>query len=240
MEIALIFGAALLGLAGMPHCAAMCGACGTAVWRGCAGERPASALSLFQFGRMVGYAAGGAVAASSVAWLKPLGVVAPVLQPLWTLLHVAALVLGGWMLATGELPRWLNRGWKSTRSLRAPSGWRRMSGPVRAGVAGLAWVSWPCGLLQSALVLAALADAPWVGAAAMAAFATASAPSLLLAPMVWSRLSGPRGDGNAAATQQNGVNAMIRVSGLCLAFAAAFALSHGLWMRVLAVCGVAG
>jgi uncharacterized protein len=89
------------------------------------------------------------------------------------------------------------------------------------------WVAWPCGLLQSALLVAALTGDPAAGAVAMAGFAAASTPGLVLAPWLWRRL-GPGSDGWA-----------IRAGGGLLAAAALFSLTHGLWQRVAAWCGLA-
>jgi sulfite exporter TauE/SafE len=53
---------------------------------------------------------------------------------------------------------------------------------------GALWVAMPCGLLYSALMLAALGNGVLEGAAVMALFAAGSAVSLLLAPWLWQRL----------------------------------------------------
>jgi sulfite exporter TauE/SafE len=100
-----------------------------------------------------------------------------VLRPVWTLLHAAAFVLGLWMLWQGRQPVWLESlGRGSARAAGPAAGWQRVHGPVKAGAAGLAWAAWPCGLLQSALVLAALANGPAGGALVMTGFAPSSPP----------------------------------------------------------------
>jgi uncharacterized protein len=111
-----------------------------------------------------------------------------------------------------------------------PDGWQRLQGPTRATAAGGLWVAWPCGLLQSALVVAALADTPWGGAAAMAGFAAASALGLSLAPWAFARLAGAGG-----ADLQVNVWA-VRLAGAALAGASAWALGHDLIHRVVAYC----
>ena len=64
MEVPLIVSATLLGLAGAPHCAAMCSApCAAAT-----GRQPRHSL-VFHLARVGSYALGGAVVASSVAAL---------------------------------------------------------------------------------------------------------------------------------------------------------------------------
>ncbi len=156
------------------------------------------------------------------------------LRPVWTLLHCAALGLGLWLLWQGRQPAWVEQLGRSTRHL-APQqadagGWQRMQGPTRASAAGLLWVAWPCGLLQSALVVAALANSAWGGAAVMAGFAAASAAGLGLAPWAFARLAG----GAGSALQ---VNAWaVRVAGAMLAGASAWALGHDLLRRVIAYC----
>ncbi len=238
MSAALILAAAAMGLAGAPHCTAMCGAACAAA---SGGARPGAAgPAAFQFGRLASYAAGGALAASSVASMAALSQIAPMVRPLWTLLHVAVLAVGMWMLATGEMPRWMGRmGRPWRRQATAPAGWQPLRGPVRGALrpAGLGalWVAWPCGLLQSALLVAALADTPWAGAAAMGAFALTSSLGLLVGPALWLRVTraGPAGASGAAA----GVSAWAaRIAGASLAAASAWALGHGLWQKALAWC----
>jgi sulfite exporter TauE/SafE len=234
MDIALILSALMLGVAGAPHCAAMCGPASASLLRGCARRSPQASPLAFHGARVFGYALAGAAAASSVALVSQLGQFSPVLRPLWTLLHCAALGLGLWLLWKGRQPAWLENLGRGTRDL-APQqagagGWQRLQGPARAAGAGALWVAWPCGLLQSALVVAALANTPWGGAAAMAGFAIASAAGLTLAPWAFQRLSGV---GVGAAR----VNAWaVRLAGAVLAAASAWAMGHDLLQRVAAYC----
>lgn len=282
LDLALIGSAALLGVAGMTHCTAMCGATCTALTggarppaesQGCAappvlapsvgpaarsapavrlGHSANAALIGFHLARVASYAAGGAVAAASMGALAGLAQWSPALRPLWTLLHVAALALGVFLLWQGRQPAWLSafgRGGVSQRTLQAggpqsaaAGGWQPVTGPglasprgasrqwkrfpVRAVSAGALWVAWPCGLLQSALLVAAMANTPWGGGAAMAAFALASSGGLLLAPWAWRRWgSNPRAQVRA-----------VRAAGVMLAGASAFALMHGLSPAFAAFC----
>jgi uncharacterized protein len=226
-DLALIGSAALLGLAGTPHCAVMCGAACTAA----AGPGGARASITFQATRLLGYAAAGAVVAVGVGALAALAQVSPALRPFWTLLHVAALALGLWLLWHGQQPAWmsaLGRTPTPAPTLATPAGWSPVQMPVRAAVAGSAWVLMPCGLLQSALLLAALTGTAQSGALAMAAFAMASSAGLLLAPWIWQQL------------RQRGARPwdrwLTRAAGLMLAGASSWALGHGLWQRVAAYC----
>ena len=234
MDLALVLSSLMLGAAGAPHCAAMCGPASASLLRGCSQRTPHVSPLGFHLARMAGYALAGAVAASSVGALAQLGQLSPVLRPLWTLLHSAALGLGLWLMWQGRQPAWLeNLGRGSSRlapQKAGPDGWQRMQGPAKASAAGLLWVAWPCGLLQSALVVAALANTAWGGAAVMAGFAVASAAGLGLAPWAFARMVG----GGAQALQ---INAWaVRLAGAALAAASAWALGHDLFRRVVAYC----
>ncbi len=227
MDLALVVSALMLGLAGAPHCVAMCGAACAAL----TGQGGAAGW-VFHATRLAGYAVAGGVAAGSVGALASLAAASPALRPLWTLAHAAALALGLWLAWHGRQPAWLESLGRR-RGIDAPdaTGWQRMRGPGRAAVAGGLWIAWPCGLLQSALVVAALANTPAAGAAAMAAFAVASGSGLALGPWLWRRFSASGG----AAASLGGVWA-VRFAGVLLAAASAWALGHDLLVRFVAWC----
>jgi sulfite exporter TauE/SafE len=247
MTLALFVSALLMGLAGTPHCLAMCGPACTVLAR----ER--SAALAFHAARVLSYALVGAVVAASVSSVGLLGQITPALRPLWTLVHAAALALGLWLLVRGRQPAWLeNLGRRGRRAAGLQQAVQAGQGgpagpqehavqvvrhvprwPWRSAAAGLLWPAWPCGLLQSALVVAALANTAWGGAAVMAAFAAASAAGLLLGPALWWRLAGGRPSAGAASGA--GVWAA-RLAGAMLVLASAWALGHGLWMKVAAWC----
>jgi sulfite exporter TauE/SafE len=88
-------------------------------------------------------------------------------------------------------------------------------------MAGACWAAMPCGLLQSALIVAALASGPLQGAGVMAAFGLASAASLALVPWVWRRLALRRG----ALIRPTFA---VRLAGALLVGSSVFALAHGL------------
>lgn len=206
MNLALTASAALLGLAATPHCAAMCSApCALA-----GGKRPARLMA----GRLLGYTAGGTVAAASAEALARASQGTALLQPAWALLQAAMLLLGLTLLVRGRMPVWLG-------NVR----WRPQ--PRQAFVAGMAWVAMPCGLLHAALLLASLSGSVAGGAASMAAFALASTPGLIVAPLWRARLlkRGARGE----------VLAM-RLAGVGVAAGAAWGLAHGIWQSVLLAC----
>ena len=224
MDAVLITSATLLGLAGAPHCTAMCSApCAAAT-----GGGQARASAAFHLARAAGYATGGALAASSVAVLAGWAQWSPALRPVWTLLNVAALGLGLWLLVRGRQPVWMAR-LGHAPPVPAAVGWQRIQGPARAAAAGALWVAWPCGLLQSALLVAALTSSAAAGAGAMFGFAVASAPGLVLGPWAWKKLLG-RGD---AALRERWAT---RAAGALLAAASGWALGHGLWLQVAAYC----
>lgn len=205
-DLALVVSATLMGLAGMPHCAAMCSApCALA-----GGQRPARLLA----GRVLGYTAGGVVAAASAEALARASQGVALLQPAWALLQAALLLFGLMLLLQGRVPAWLG-------AVR----WRPQ--PRHAFATGLAWVAMPCGLLHAALLLAGLSGSPLSGGAAMAGFALASTPGLVIAPLWRARLlrRGPAGDVLA-----------LRLAGLMLALGAGWGLVHGVWQRVMLAC----
>lgn len=234
MDGALALSALLMGLAGTPHCLAMCGpACG-AVARGCGGARPTRALFTLQAGRLVSYAAGGAVVAGSISALAQWAPGVAWLRPLWLMLHLAALLVGLAMLVRARQPAWLGalgRGGLQPVALprngRAPA--RRAALP-HAAFAGLLWVAWPCGLLQSALLVAALASGPAAGAAVMTAFALGSGAGLAAGPALWMRLA----RGRAVPAQWHA--ASVRVAGAMLAAASLWALWPGMAAGVALFC----
>jgi uncharacterized protein len=221
-DIALVAAATVLGVASAPHCAAMCAApCAAVVGRG-QGQLP------FQAARVAGYAAAGAVVAASVGATAALAQWSPALRPLWVLLHTGLLGLGLWMLWQGRQPAWLG----AAGRVPASAGWAPVRGPsrpLRAVAAGALWVGWPCGLLQSALLLASLTGHAAAGAAAMAGFAVSSSAGLLAGPWVWQRLGGRAGLEPL----------LVRGAGALLALGSLVALGQGIWRPLLAWCGLA-
>lgn len=221
-----------MGLAGSVHCVAMCGAASAAVVRGCSPGHSGLGWIAFHAGRLAGYTAAGAVAASSVGLLARLGQWSPALRPLWTMAHMAALALGLWLLWKGRQPAWLERiGKAGVRTDVQPIRWHAAGAALKAGSAGALWFAWPCGLLQSALMVAALANGALSGALVMAAFAAASAVALGLAPALWLRWRPGEGAHAERVTAW-----VVRLSGAALAGASAWALGHDLFVRFAAWC----
>lgn len=212
MNSALAGTALLLGIAGAPHCAAMCGAACQAAAGACGGRSLQANLVALHLARGLAYVAAGALAATGVSLLG--GV--PALRPLWSLAQAAALALGVWLLVQGREPEWLTT--LRVRPPRPPGGkviW--LAGPGRAAAVGGAWVALPCGLLQSALVVAALGNGPVEGAGLMAMFAATSGVGLWAGPLLWNKL----GSNRISAAWGT------RLAGLLLVVASGWALWHG-------------
>jgi sulfite exporter TauE/SafE len=214
MQSTLAATALLMGLAGGPHCIAMCGAACAGIGQA-AGEHKNAAMWTFQAGRVVGYALLGGLAAASIQGLGWLTVQSAALRPLWSLFHVAAMVLGLLLLWKARQPVWLEglgrRLWAGARALAAGRG---RGAPL---VIGVLWALLPCGLLYSALLVAAMTGHAIEGAAVMALFALGTSVSMMAGPWLWLRLRGDRsGDWG------------VRLAGLALAVSSGWALWMGL------------
>ncbi len=212
MHASLALTALLMGLAGGPHCIAMCGAACAGIGQA-AGDRKNAAMLMFQLGRIIGYSSLGALAAASMQGLGWLTVQSAALRPVWTLFHVAMVVLGLLLLWKAQQPIWLERAgktiWQRARALASNRG-RGL--PL---VIGALWTFLPCGLLYSALLVAALTNSALEGAMVMALFALGTSVSLLAGPWLWLRL------GNAGNGEWG-----VRLAGLALAATSAWSL----WM----------
>ena len=223
MNVSLLATAAVMGLVGGPHCLAMCGAA-------CVGVSKLSAHSslrpvvLFQIGRLIGYATLGAIAAASMQGLGWLTLHSAALRPVWSMVHIAALVMGLMLVIRAEQPLWL--------SDAAQGIWHKLSSPQQRQtlhqhplgplLLGMVWAFLPCGLLYSALLVALLSGSALTGAAVMSCFALGGAIMLMLAPWLWNRLL--QFDLARISVSSMGV----RLAGLGLAASAAWALRMGL------------
>ena len=94
-------------------------------------------------------------------------------------------------------------------------------------IVGALWTFLPCGLLYSALLVAALTGQAWRGAGVMALFALGSGVSMLLGPWLWLRLRGLGGAAQGGSGRASG-DWGVRLAGLALASSAAWALWMGL------------
>lgn len=212
--------ALVMGVVGGPHCVAMCGAACAGISRA-AGQQGARALWTFQVSRMLGYALMGAFAAGSVQGLAWLGTNTSVIRPVWTMFHVAALLLGLALVLRARQPAWIDD--------LAQGVWRRVRPVlVRLGakapvVLGVAWALMPCGLLYSALLMASLSASALDGALIMALFALGTSVSLTAGPWLLLRLRGGASGSWA-----------IRLAGLALMGTSGWAL----WMGITQPTGL--
>jgi len=226
MSLTLAGTAFVMGLVGGPHCIAMCGAACGGVIRG-VGARPAAGMWTFQGGRLLGYSiAGGAagLAMQGFAWLSSN---TAMLQPVWTLFHLAVLLWGLMLLAQARQPAWVESAGRTVWSKVRPMAQR----PGGLLATGALWALMPCGLLYSALLVAALSGGPLEGALCMALFAIGSGISLGLAPSALRKL---QQWGNSLRKDWG-----TRIAGLLLAATAAWALWMDLAHRVAEWCGIA-
>jgi len=216
MQFSLGATALLMGLVGGPHCVSMCGAACAGIGQA-AGARKNSAILGFQLGRVLGYSALGAVAAVSMQGLGWMTVQSAALRPVWTMFHVAALLLGLVLLLRAQQPVWMElagrRIWTYAKAMGAGAA------PV---VLGSLWALLPCGLLYSALLVAAMAGGPVDGAFVMAAFALGTSVTMSAAPWLWLKLHG-----NSVAKSGSG-SWGVRLAGLALAGSSGWALWMGL------------
>jgi len=224
MSSSLAVTAFLMGLAGGPHCVAMCGVVCAGIGQA-AGVSASRSMLGFQIGRLVGYSLLGGLAAASVSALGWLTVQSAAIRPLWSLLHVAALVLGGLLLLQGRQPLWLDaaaqRIWRQVRV------WGGRYGQATPMVMGTLWALMPCGLLYSALMLAALTANVSDGAMSMALFALGSSVSLWSGPWLFLQLK-KLGDGSLG----------IRIAGLSLVVISVASLWMGLVHKQAPWCAV--
>lgn len=229
MLLSLAGTALLMGLAGGPHCVAMCGpACAGVirVVRHPQAERDHGTLQ-FHAGRLSGYALAGALAAEAVQGMGWLAGQTAALRPAWTLFHALVLGWGLVLLASGRQPALASsagrRVWNRVRGVAAR--------PGGVFTTGAMWALMPCGLLYSALLVASLSGGAVAGAFTMLLFGLGSAASLVLAPRLLRRLR--------LAGDRWGQEAGTRVSGLLVAGAALYALGMDLFHRIAIWCGLA-
>jgi uncharacterized protein len=210
-----------MGLAGGPHCIAMCGAACAGLQRDKAGTFD---LWKFHAGRLIGYTSLGALAAGSVKGLAWFTDQTHALHPLWTFFHVLVLGWGLVLLTYARQPTWADdfgrQVWMYVRKLSDLSG-----GVI---VMGVLWALMPCGLLYSALLVASLNADALNGALSMATFAIGTSVSLMAGPWLWLRL-------------KNGSNwlnetSSMRLAGLLLSAASGWAIWMDLMHQVKVWC----
>lgn len=206
--------ALVMGLLGGPHCVAMCGAACAGIARA-AEPRSTRALWSFQLSRLLGYSLMGALAGGTVQGLAWVGQHTAVIRPVWTMMHVAALLLGLVLVWQARQPAfidgWSQTLWRKVRPVMVAMGGRA---PV---VLGVGWALMPCGLLYSALLVASLSASAFSGALVMAAFASGTMVSLAAGPWLLLKLNAARSGGWG-----------IRLAGMALVLTSGWALWMGM------------
>lgn len=217
--------ALLMGLAGGPHCTAMCGAARAGVVR--AGRQPRLARWQFQAGRLLVCSLAGALAAQAVQGFAWLTSSTTALRPVWTMFHVGVLAWGLMLLALARQPEWVSNAGRT--------GWSRVRpfAGARGGIftAGALWALMPCGLLYSALLVASLSGGPFDGALSVALFALGSGLWLAAAPKLLLKV---REAGDRLLKDWG-----TRISGALLVLASVWALWMDVAHRIAVWCGLA-
>lgn len=210
MQTGLLYSALLMGIAGGPHCVAMCGAACTSLTQS---QQHPYGIYQYHLGRLCGYALLGAIATfaiQSIAWLSSYSAA---LHPLWTFFHVLIFFWGLLLVIYARQPIWVDRAgrniWAYVKKLAVKRGGNFY--------VGMLWALMPCGLLYSALIIASFNANPLGGALTMGAFALGSSVSLFLAPWLWLKLK-------TSAIEPYGM----RLAGLLLSAASAWAI----WMEL--------
>ncbi len=147
-------------------------------------HRPGLRLLAYHSGRLLGYSSAGAVAAmamQSLAWMTQQ---TTALRPAWTMLHVAVLAWGLMMMVQARQPVWIENAGRSVWARVRPV----VAAPGGVFATGFLWALMPCGLLYSALLVAALSGGALQGEVTMALFGIGSGLWLLAGPWLWLRL----------------------------------------------------
>jgi sulfite exporter TauE/SafE len=173
-------GAATLGLAGSAHCLGMCG--GIAAAAGTRAQAGGTAWNgiAFNLGRVAGYALLGTVVGAVIGIALERVPVRPLAIGLRALAGLLMLAMGLSLLGGRDLlslERLGGRLWQRVRPLAG----RALALPpaLRFAALGLVWGFLPCGLVYSALVLAAATGSAATGAMTMLAFGAGTLPAMV-------------------------------------------------------------
>jgi hypothetical protein len=188
LDVSALFTAFFVGLLGSGHCFGMCGgiAAGlgsiSAHTEGSEGTKPrAVSALLFNFGRILSYAALGLIS----AWI--LSRVGKVLNvPQWSMILRLLTALMIFLIGLQFLFNWqtlagIERAGAKVWKCVLPLTVRASSLPGGSGrlLLGLCWGLLPCGLVYSVLLTASAANSPVSGALVMLAFGVGTLPSML-------------------------------------------------------------
>jgi len=199
MTASLALGTALLaGFFGSTHCIGMCGAIVTMLETPVTDNAPARAWlrrGLYNLGRLGFYVLLGGIAGISGALLLEITGLASGLRVLRLLAALCVIAIGLDLLLTWRLTRFLESAgtglWKTMSRFAAlvlPA-----HSPGRALAAGFIWGALPCGLVYSAVAVAATSGSVQQGAAIMFAFWLGTLPALLAVGASATRLRQWRG-----------------------------------------------
>ena len=214
----LLGAAATLGFAGSIHCLGMCGGIAAAAGARLGDGRGSGAVPrgiAFNTGRIASYAGLGALVGVVAGALlgqfpvRPFAVTFRLLAALLMLAMGLSLLSGRDLLS---LERLGGRVWHRVRPLAGRV--LSLPGALRFAVLGMLWGFLPCGLVYSALALAAVAGSPTAGAAAMLAFGAGTLPSMLAVTLA----------GTAMTRRFAGTRTRMAAGALMIAFAAWTAL----------------
>ena len=201
-----------MGMMGGPHCISMCGA-------------PCSVISAqgsrqiwqFHLGRILGYGILGGVAAYSVNNLAWLSNQTMSIHPLWTFFHGIIFIWGFVMLLYAKQHQWIDHMGESIWNVM-----QKLSKILRSNfLLGMLWAFMPCGLLYSALLVAALTLNILNGTISMMFFAAGTSISLIVSPIIWLKIK----NGKLWLNETQGM----RIAGLLLMIAASWAI----WMDLI-------
>ncbi|WP_241505804.1 sulfite exporter TauE/SafE family protein [Parahaliea mediterranea] len=173
-----------VGLAGAGHCLGMCGGISAAL--GLGGAAKPAITTAYHGGRLLSYTVLGAGAGllagapDFAAWTLALRYIAALL------LIAMGLYIGNWWRGLQWLERAGARLWQPLQRLAAPL--LPLRSPRQALALGLCWGMMPCGLIYSALALAATRQSAAEGAATMLSFGAGTLPAMLLVSLGATRL----------------------------------------------------
>lgn len=177
----LLTSAAVAGLLGGVHCAAMCGGIVSAVCAGSAARLPWSRALAYNLGRIVSYAAAGALAGglgqAALAWRGAVMLRQTLMTAAGVSLVLLALFLAGWSPLVNVMEAAGARLWRRVQ----PCTRRFLPADTvpRAVGLGALWGWLPCGMVYAVLLTAAATGNAADGALVMAAFGAGTLPNLL-------------------------------------------------------------
>jgi hypothetical protein len=187
MSTMLVVSALLMGVLGSTHCVVMCGGVVAMTCSALPLARRRRLLSQLPYllsynaGRIVSYAAAGAIAGALGASLGWLGEVSQALLGLRFAAGVLMLAVGFYLAGWGGALRWIEHVGEPAWRRIAPVARRLV--PVRtpgqALALGLVWGWMPCGLVYAALAASITSGSVLGGATTMAAFGLGTLPTLL-------------------------------------------------------------